>query len=312
MKMKKESKIFVAGHRGLVGSAIIKKLEAEGYGNILKRTHSEVNLCDQKAVHSFFKTEKPEYVFMAAAKVGGIYANNSYPADFIRDNILIQTNIIDQAWRNGAKKILYLGSSCIYPKMSPQPIKEEYLLDGSLEPTNQWYAIAKIAGIKMCQAYRRQYGFNAICCMPTNLFGPNDNFDLSSSHVLPALIRKFHEAKIDNKENVVIWGSGNPKREFLYVEDLSDACLFLMDVYESEEIINVGTGKDISIRELAKLVAGIVGYQGKLVYDPSKPDGTNRKLLDTSKINSLGWHPSTALSKGIGATYRWYKQYSMR
>lgn len=306
--MKKNSKIYVAGHRGLVGSAIQKKLEEFGYANILTRTHSELDLTDQKAVRYFFKEEKPEYVFLAAAKVGGIHANDTYPADFIRDNILIQTNIIDQALENGAKKLLFLGSSCIYPRMAGQPMKEEYLLTGELEPTNQWYAIAKIAGIKMCQAYRRQYGFNAICCMPTNLYGPNDNFDLETSHVMPALIRKFHEAKSGGTDHVVIWGTGKPMREFLYVDDLADACVFLMNNYESEEIINIGTGKDISIAGLAELIARIVGYEGKIRHDPNKPDGTPKKLLNISKLNALGWYTSTSLSEGIAETYNWYKR----
>jgi GDP-L-fucose synthase len=306
--MQKESKIFVTGHRGLVGSAILRKLEKLGYTNILTVAHVELDLIDQRAVGIFFKEEKPEYIFLAAAKVGGIHANDTYPADFIRDNILIQTNVIDQAFRNDAKKLLFLGSSCIYPKFAPQPMKEEYLLTGALEPTNQWYAIAKIAGIKMCQAYRRQYGLNAVCAMPTNLYGPNDNFDLKNSHVLPALIRKFHKAKIEDQDVVEIWGTGNPMREFLHVDDLADACVFLMDNYDAEEIINVGTGKDISIEQLAELIAEIVGFKGKIIYDPSKPDGTPKKLLDTSKINALGWQPSTTLSAGIRATYTWYKQ----
>ena len=306
--MQKNSKIYVAGHRGLVGSAILKRLESLGYTNILTRSYIELDLTNQKAVQSFFNQEKPEYIFLAAAKVGGIHANDTYPADFIRNNILIQTNIIDQAFKYGAKKLLFLGSSCIYPKLAPQPMKEEYLLTGALEPTNQWYAIAKIAGIKMCQAYRRQYGFNAICAMPTNLYGPNDNFDLKNSHVLPALIRKFHEAKKEDKDVVEIWGTGKPMREFLHVDDLADACVFLMDNYDSEEIINVGTGKDISIGELAELISKIVGFQGKIVYDLSKPDGTPKKLLDTIKINTLGWRPSTNLSAGITATYTWYEE----
>jgi GDP-L-fucose synthase len=306
--MQKDNKIFVAGHRGLVGSAILRNLESHGYTNILTRTRLNLDLMDQKTVQSFFNQEKPEYIFLAAAKVGGIYANDTYPADFIRNNILIQTNIIDQAFKNGAKKLLFLGSSCIYPKLAPQPMKEEYLLTGALEPTNQWYAIAKIAGIKMCQAYRRQYGFNAICAMPTNLYGPNDNFDLKNSHVLPALIRKFHEAKEEDKDFVKIWGTGKPMREFLHVDDLADACVFLMDNYDSEEIINVGAGKDISIGELAKLVAEIVGFKGKIVYELSKPDGTPKKLLDTIKINTLGWWSSTTLTAGITATYNWYEE----
>ncbi|MGD9212806.1 MAG: GDP-L-fucose synthase [Desulfobacteraceae bacterium] len=306
--MNKNSKIYIAGHGGLVGSSILKELKTRGYDNILTRTHKDVDLTDQNAVKTLFKEEKPKYVFMAAAKVGGIQANDSYPADFIRNNILIQTNVIDQAFQNGVQKLLFLGSSCIYPKMAPQPIKEEYLMSGELEATNQWYAVAKIAGIKMCQAYCRQYGFNAISCMPTNLYGPNDNFDLKTSHVLPALIRKFHEAKILDKDHVEIWGSGSPMREFLHVDDLANACVFLMETYHSDEIINVGTGKDISICNLAELIADIIGYHGKIVYDSTKPDGTPKKQLDTSKINTLGWYPSITLSEGIAETYKWYKK----
>ncbi|HDM78405.1 MAG TPA: GDP-L-fucose synthase [Deltaproteobacteria bacterium] len=307
--MDKASKIFVAGHRGLVGSAILRKLQTEGYSNIVTRTREELDLRDQQAVNRFFEEERPEYVFLAAAKVGGILANSTCPADFIRDNLQIQTNVIDAAYRYGVKKLLFLGSSCIYPRNAPQPMKEEYLLTGSLEPTNEWYAIAKIAGIKMCQAYRRQYGFNAICVMPTNLYGPGDNFDLKTSHVIPALIRKFHEAKAEGKSHVVVWGTGNPRREFLYVDDLADALLFLMEHYNSEEIINVGIGKDITIRELAELIREVVGYEGDIVFDLSKPDGVPRKLLDVSRIHALGWQAKTPLREGLEKTYRWYVEH---
>lgn len=306
MPMHKEAKIYVAGHRGLVGSAILRKLQSEGYSHIITRTHRELDLTDQQAVYRFFEGERPEYVFLAAARVGGILANSTYPADFIRENLLIQTNVIDAAYRYGVRKLLFLGSSCIYPKFAPQPMKEEYLLTGTLEPTNEPYAVAKIAGIKMCQAYRRQYGFNAICLMPTNLYGPGDNFDLQTSHVLPALIRKFHEAKERGNGAVVVWGTGTPRREFLHVDDLADAALFLMLHYDSEEIINVGVGKDISIRELAELVGEIVGFEGDIVYDTSKPDGTPRKLLDVSRLFAFGWRPKIGLREGITQTYRWY------
>lgn len=304
--MDKKSKIFVAGHRGLVGSAILRRLQSEGYKNLIIRTKEELNLTNQEAVERFFQHNKPEYVFLAAAKVGGILANATYPADFIRDNLLIQTFVIDSAYRHGVKKLLFLGSSCIYPKYAPQPIKEEYLLTGQLENTNEAYAVAKIAGIKMCQAYRRQYGFNAICLMPTNLYGPGDNFDLKNSHVLPALLRKFHEAKMKGEKQVVIWGSGKPRREFLYVDDLADAAIFLMQCYESEEIINVGVGKDITISELAALIKRIVGYEGEIIYDDTKPDGTPQKLLDVSRLFSLGWQPKTSLEEGIRQTYAWF------
>lgn len=307
--MDKASKIFVAGHRGLVGSAILRKLQTEGYSNIVTRTREELDLRDQQAVNRFFEEERPEYVFLAAAKVGGILANSTCPADFIRDNLQIQTNVIDAAYRYGVKKLLFLGSSCIYPRNAPQPMKEEYLLTGSLEPTNEWYAIAKIAGIKMCQAYRRQYGFNAICVMPTNLYGPGDNFDLETSHVIPALIRKFHEAKAEGKSHVVVWGTGKPRREFLYVDDLADALLFLMEHYNSEEIINVGIGKDITIQELAELIREVVGYEGDIVFDLSKPDGVPRKLLDVSRIHALGWQAKTPLREGLEKTYRWYVEH---
>ncbi|GGN04519.1 GDP-L-fucose synthase [Thermus composti] len=307
--MDKGSKIYVAGHRGLVGSAILRKLRAEGYTNLVTRTRQELDLRDQAAVNRFFEEERPEYVFLAAAKVGGILANSTYPADFIRDNLLIQTHVIDAAYRYGVKKLLFLGSSCIYPKYAPQPLKEGYLLTGPLEPTNEPYAVAKIAGIKMCQAYRRQYGFNAISLMPTNLYGPGDNFDLTTSHVLPALIRKFHEAKEEGRKEVVVWGTGTPRREFLHVDDLADAALFLMEHYESEEIINVGVGEDISIRELAELIARIVGFEGEIVYDTTKPDGTPRKLLDTSRLFALGWRPKIPLEEGIRQTYRWFLEH---
>lgn len=300
------ARIFIAGHRGLVGSAIVRKLQAAGYTHLITRTRQELDLRDQAAVDRFFAEERPEYVFLAAAKVGGILANSTYSADFIRDNLFIQTNVIDAAWRYGTRKLLFLGSSCIYPKHAPQPIKEEYLLSGPLEPTNEWYAVAKIAGLKMCQAYRRQYGFNAICLMPTNLYGPGDNFDLETSHVLPALIRKFHEAKTQGAKQVVVWGTGTPRREFLHVDDLADACLFLMQHYNDEDIINVGTGKDISIRELAELIAEITGFSGEIVFDTSKPDGTPRKLLNVSRLWAMGWRPKIGLREGIEETYHWY------
>lgn len=306
--MNRESKIYIAGHRGLVGSAILRKLQAEGYTNLITRTRAELDLTDQAAVRVFFAEEQPEYVFLAAAKVGGILANQSYPAEFIRDNLLIQNNVIDTAYHYGVKKLLFLGSSCIYPKLAPQPMKEEYLLTGPLEPTNEWYAVAKIAGIKMCQAYRRQYGFSAISLMPTNLYGPGDNFDLQTSHVLAALLRKFHEAKVANTPLVVVWGTGTPRREFLHVDDLADATLFLMHQYDAEEIINVGVGTDLSIRELAELIGDIVGYTGSIIFDPSKPDGTPRKLLDVTKLQSLGWKPKIELREGIRHTYQWYQE----
>lgn len=304
--MNKTSRIYIAGHRGLVGSAIYRKLESEGYTNLLLRTSGELNLKRQSDVESFFEQEEPEYVFLAAAKVGGILANNAYPADFIYDNIMIQTNIIHSSYQNGVKKLLFLGSSCIYPKYAPQPMKEEYLLTGELEPTNEPYAVAKIAGIKMCQAYNRQYGTNFISVMPTNLYGPFDNFDLETSHVLPALIRKFHEAKVAQKESVVLWGTGTPIREFLYIDDLADACLFLMETYDGSEILNIGVGEDISISELGYLIKEIVGYEGNIVYDHSKPDGTPRKLLNVAGLHSLGWKAKTSLREGIAKTYEWY------
>ncbi len=304
--MEKTSKIYVAGHRGLVGSAIVRSLESAGYTNIIKKTRDELNLLDQKAVTEFFATEKPEYIFDAAAKVGGILANKEHPADFIYQNLVIQNNIIHGAHQSGVTKLCFLGSSCIYPKLAPQPIKEEYLLSGPLEPSNAAYAIAKIAGIMMCQSYNKQYGTNFISLMPTNLYGPNDNFDLESSHVLPALIRKFHEAKETNSPTVSMWGTGSPMREFLHVDDLADAAVHLMNTYNDSEIVNVGTGEDVTIKELAELVRDIVGYKGELVWDSEKPDGTPRKLLDVSKLHSLGWKHKIALHEGIKETYNWY------
>lgn len=342
--MDKNSRIYIAGHRGLVGSAILRKLKEHGFTHLITRTRQELDLRDQQAVERFFAEQKPEYVFLAAAKVGGILANSTYPADFIRDNLQIQTNVIDAACRHGVKKLLFLGSSCIYPKLAPQPLKEEHLLTGPLEPTNEWYAVAKIAGIKMCQAYRRQYGLNAISLMPTNLYGPGDHFDLKTSHVLPALIRKFHLAKLANlgdleaiardekyfgpipedfltslglrredgrfirvaSPRVVLWGTGTPRREFLHVDDLADACLFLMRHYEDEAIINVGIGEDLPIRDLAEIVRKIVGFEGEVVWDRTKPDGTPRKLLDVSKLKTLGWSPQVPLEEGIRMTYEWY------
>lgn len=304
--MEKTSKIYVAGHRGLVGSAIVRALEAAGYTNLLTRTRQELDLLDTNAVVAFFAAERPEYVFLAAAKVGGIMANKTFPADFIRENIQIQTNTIDAAHKSGVRKLLFLGSSCIYPKLAPQPIKEEYLLTGALESTNNAYAIAKIAGIIMCQSYRQQYGSNFISVMPTNLYGPNDNFDLETSHVLPALIRRFHEAKMGNAPSVTIWGTGTPMREFLHVDDLAAACLQLMCTYDGGEIVNIGTGEDVTIKVLAETVAMVVGYRGTIEWDTSKPDGTPRKLLDVSKLNQLGWQHTIKLEDGIRSTYNWY------
>ena len=304
--MKKNSKIYVAGHTGLVGSAIIRKLKAEKFNNIITKEIDELNLINSAAVVDFFKNEKPEYVFLAAAKVGGILANNTKKAEFIYENLQIQNNIIHNSYLNNVKKLLFLGSSCIYPKLCPQPIKEEYLLSGYLEETNNAYAIAKIAGIIMCQSYNLQYGTNFICAMPTNLFGYNDNFDLSSSHVLPALIRKFHEAKINMQDKVTIWGTGKSKREFLFIDDLADALLFLMKNYNDSEIINVGTGKDITITDLALLIKDIIGFKENIEYDTSKPDGTPQKLLDVSKINNIGWKAKTSLREGIESTYNWF------
>lgn len=306
--MEKTAKIYLAGHQGLVGSAIHRKLSAEGFGRIITRTLRELDLRNQAATAEFFAAEKPEYVFLAAAKVGGILANNTYPAEFIHDNLAIQTNVIHQSYLHGVKKMLFLGSSCIYPKLAPQPMKEEHLLTGVLEPTNEPYAIAKIAGIKMCQAYNRQYGTRFISVMPTNLYGPHDNFDLQTSHVLPALIRKFHEAKINNRAFVEIWGSGLPRREFLYVDDLAAACLFLMQRYDGSEIVNIGVGEDITIKDLALLIKEIVGFEGELRFDSGKPDGAPRKLLDVSRLHALGWKAEISLQEGISAAYRWYRE----
>jgi len=297
--MEKKSKIYVAGHRGMVGSAIVRRLRKDGYTNLILRTRQELDLLDQQAVQQFYEQERPEYVFLAAAKVGGILANNTYRAQFIYENLQIQNNIIHSAYRYGVKKLLFLGSSCIYPKMAPQPIKEEYLLTGPLEPTNEPYAIAKIAGIKMCEAYNAQYGTNFISTMPTNLYGPHDNFDLETSHVLPALIRKFHEAKVHHRPYVEIWGTGTPRREFLHVDDLADACVFLMQNYNDSQFVNVGVGEDISIKDLALLIQDIVGYRGELRFDTSKPDGTPRKLLDVSRLHALGWKARIPLRDGI-------------
>ena len=304
--MDKSSRIYVAGHRGLVGSAILRRLQAEGFTDLVLRSHGELDLIDAPKVDDFFRSERPSHVFMAAARVGGIVANNSFGADFLRENLQVQINVIDAAYRYGAQKLLFLGSSCIYPKFAPQPIREDSLLTGPLEPTNEPYAIAKIAGIAMCQAYRRQYGFDAISLMPTNLYGPNDNFDLTSSHVLPALMRKIHEAKLADAPSVTVWGSGTPRREFLHVDDMADACVFLMKGYSSGDIVNVGLGDDISIADLSRLIGEIVGYKGQLVFDTSKPDGTPRKLLDVSRLTAAGWTARTSLRDGIAATYRWY------
>lgn len=306
--MKVTDKIFVAGHRGMVGSAIVRKLQKEGFHNLLLRSSKELDLRNQADVEYFFAEEKPKYVFLAAAKVGGIYANNIYKADFIYDNLMIEANIIHAAYKNDVSKLLFLGSSCIYPKMAPQPLKEEYLLSGYLEPTNDAYAIAKIAGIKMCEAYRTQYGCNFISAMPTNLYGPNDNYDLHNSHVLPALIRKFHEAKVDNKPFVEIWGTGSPKREFLHVDDLAEACLFLMQNYDEAEFVNVGSGIDVTIKDLALMVKDVVGFEGELTFNTDKPDGTPRKLMDCSKIHNLGWKHKIELKEGISKVYQEVKE----
>jgi len=301
--METHAKIYIAGHRGMVGSAIHRALEARGYRNILTRRSSELDLRNQAEVEKFFREEKPDYVFLAAAKVGGIHANNVYRADFIYENLMIQNNVIHQSFVNGVKKLLFLGSSCIYPKLAPQPLREEYLLTGLLEHTNEPYAIAKIAGIKMCESYRIQYGCDFISVMPTNLYGPNDNYDLNNSHVLPALLRKFHEAKQEGSKEVVVWGSGSPKREFLHADDLADACLYLMDHYSDAGLINIGTGEDLSIRELAEMIARITGFDGKIVWDSSKPDGTPRKLMDVSKLHRQGWHHKIELEEGIRMVY---------
>ena len=311
--MNKDTKIYIAGHRGLVGSALVRRLSAKGYNNIIGRTHAELDLRNQLDVQAFFEAERPEIVVLAAAKVGGIYANNTYPAEFIEDNLLIQNNVIHNAWKNNIKNLLFLGSSCIYPKSCPQPIKEEYLLTGPLEPTNRPYALAKIAGIEMCHAYNRQYGTRYLAAMPTNLYGPNDNYDLNNSHVMPAMIRKMHEAKVAGFPEVVLWGTGTPKREFLYSEDMADACIFLLeqmgDKFESlfnndyPPLVNIGCGEDLTIHELAQLVAQVVGFKGKLVFDASKPDGTMRKLMDVSRLRALGWSPKIALNDGVAITY---------
>jgi GDP-L-fucose synthase len=318
--MDTESRIFVAGHRGLVGSAILRKLQALGYTGLLTRTRAELDLTDQSAVRQFFAAEKVEYLFLAAARVGGILANSRYPADFIYENLTIQNNVIHNAYLAGTKRLLFLGSSCIYPKLAPQPMRENYLLTGSLEPTNEPYAIAKIAGIKMCESYNRQYGTSFFSVMPTNLYGPNDNFDLEKSHVIPALIRKFHEAKEAGAGEVVIWGTGKPRREFLHVDDMAAACIFIMNLAQEDAaavfnrhpepcFVNVGSGKDIPVAELAELVGSIVGYRGEIRYDPSKPDGTPRKLLDVSRLHGLGWRARIGLREGVADTYRWYRQH---
>lgn len=307
--MKKNACIYVAGHRGLVGSAIVRLLQAKGYTNIITCESTKLDLREQTAVRTFFATIKPEYVFFAAAKVGGIYANDTYPAEFVIDNLQMQSAVIDAAYTNNTKKILFLGSSCVYPRLCPQPIKEEYLLTGSLEPTNEWYAIAKIAGIKMCQAYRKQYGFDAIIAMPTNLYGPEDTFHSLNSHVIPALIKRFHEAVIEGKQTVEIWGTGTPRREFIHVDDMAKACLFLMEHYSESEPINIGCGIDISILDLARCIAQCTGFTGDIRLDTSKPDGTPQKLLDISKITNLGWKPTISLNEGLKTIYHWYLQH---
>jgi GDP-L-fucose synthase len=301
--MEKSAKIYIAGHRGMVGSAIVRRLEKAGYTNLVTRVSKELDLREQQAVRRFFAEEKPDFVFLAAAKVGGIFANNTYRAEFLYDNLMIQNNVIDSAYRNNAKKLMFLGSSCIYPKLAPQPMKEEYLLTGPLEPTNEPYAIAKIAGIKMCEAYRSQYGCNYISVMPTNLYGPNDNYDLNNSHVLPALLRKFHTAKTEGRPYVELWGTGTPRREFLHVDDMADACFHLMLNYNGEGFVNVGTGEDITIKDLGLLIKKIVGYEGELRFDTSKPDGTPRKLQDVTRLHSLGWKHSIELEAGIKSVY---------
>lgn len=304
--MHTSSRVYVAGHRGMVGSAIVRRLQAEGFDNLIVRTRQELDLTDQHAVEEFFAVERPDYVFLAAAKVGGIHANDTYPAEFLRDNLAIQTNVIHSAWKHGVKKLLFLGSSCIYPRDCPQPIKEEYLLTGPLEPTNEWYAIAKIAGLKMCQAYRKQYGFDAICAMPTNLYGPGDNYHPENSHVVPALIRRFHEARLADASEVTIWGTGTPRRELMHADDLADALLFLMCNYSDTRIVNIGSGQEVSIAELAQLIAKATGYRGTLRLDPLKPDGTPRKLLDSSHLHAMGWLPRIALAVGLQETANQY------
>ncbi|MCB1870147.1 MAG: GDP-L-fucose synthase [Gammaproteobacteria bacterium] len=304
--MEQDAKIYVAGHRGLVGSAIVRQLRNQGYENLLLRTRVELDLTSQLEVRGFFRSETPDYVFLAAAKVGGIHANDTYPADFIVDNLAIELNVIRAAYKNGVKRLLFLGSSCIYPKQAPQPLREEYLLTGPLEPTNEPYAVAKIAGIKMCESYNRQYGSEFVSVMPTNLYGPNDNFDLENSHVLPALIRKFHEAKERGDDKVVVWGTGSPRREFLYVDDMAAACVFVMNRDGYTDMVNIGVGEDVRISDLARLVGEVVGFEGEIVFDPGKPDGTPRKLLDVSRLQALGWSAKTGLREGIEETYRWY------
>jgi GDP-L-fucose synthase len=309
--MNKSDKIFVAGHRGMVGSAICRKLQQEGYSQIITKTSKELDLTDQISVNAFFEKEKPQFVFLAAAKVGGIHANNTYRADFLYRNLMIESNVIHAAHVHGVEKLLFLGSSCIYPKMAPQPLQEDSLLTGTLEYTNEPYAIAKIAGIKMCEAYRDQYGSNFISAMPTNLYGPNDNYDLQNSHVLPALIRKFHEAKINQSPSVEVWGTGSPLREFLHVDDLAEACFFLMQHYNDKQFVNVGCGEDLSIKSLAEMIQSIVGFPGELIWNTEKPDGTPRKLMDVSKIKGLGWSPKINLAQGIAAVYQEYQQQSL-
>lgn len=304
--MDKNSRIYVAGHRGLVGSAIVRNLEANGFTNIITRTHAELDLTNQADVRKFFEEEKPEYVFLAAAKVGGIHANNTYPADFIYDNLMIQNNVIKAAHDFKVTKLLFLGSTCIYPKMAPQPIREEYLLTGALEETNEAYAVAKIAGLEMCKFFKRQYGDNFISCMPTNLYGPNDNFDLKNSHVLPALIRKFHEAKVTGKDKVEVWGTGTPLREFIYVDDMAAACVFLMENYDGEQHVNIGTGEEVSIRQLAETIKEVVGFEGDLVFNTDMPDGTPRKLTTVDKLHSLGFMHKVSLNEGIKMAYEWF------
>ena len=306
--MESSARIYIAGHRGLVGSALVRRCRELGYQNLVLPPRNELDLRDQRRVEEFFARERPDHVFLAAGRVGGIHANNSQPADFIRDNLLIATNVIDAAWRAGVRKLLFLGSSCIYPKLAPQPLREDYLLSGALEPTNEWYAVAKLAGLKMCQAYRRQHGFDAISVLPTNLYGPGDNFDLETSHVLPAMIRKVGDARVSGAPSVTLWGTGTPRREFLYVDDLADACVFLMQHYSQEQPINVGCGEDLTIRELATKIAGVTGYQGRFEFDTSRPDGTPRKILDVSRLSALGWHAKTSLDAGLAATWNWYSR----
>jgi GDP-L-fucose synthase len=310
VKLDQKARIYVAGHRGLVGSAIVRAFRSQGYENLIFRTHEELDLTDQSEVRKFFQEYRPQVAVLAAARVGGIYANSARPAAFIRDNLLIQGNVIDAAHRCSVQKFVFLGSSCIYPKMAPQPIREEYLLTGPLETSNEWYAVAKIAGLKMCQAYRREFDFNAISLMPTNLYGPGDNFDRENSHVLPALIRRFHDAKVHGDSSVTVWGTGNPRREFLHVDDLADAVMFIINNYDAEQILNIGWGEDVTIRELAESVMSAIGYSGRLFFDTTKPDGTPRKLLDVSRLKSLGWRPRITLRAGIEATYAWFKEHA--